>query len=262
MVTGAGGFIGRHLTRRLERDGDDVTALAVDARDTDAVQQTLADAQPHVVFHLAGTATRAGTQFDVNHTGTVAVLDAVLGAGAPTRVVIVSTDALTWREPTDAYDHSKAAAERAGERARTEHGLDVVVVRLANVYGPGDPRTERLVPAASLAAVAGTRFEPDAPSAVLDLVHVDDVAAALGRLKRESAAPLLRVASGGHVTAAAVAECIGAIARGEAPAGPDVSPYNSSVPLVSGWIPRITLLAGLEGTVRWYIERADNETDN
>ena len=59
-----------------------------------------------------------------------------------------------------------------------------------------------------------------------------------------------------------MAECIGAIACGEAPAEPDVSPYESPVPLVSGWIPRITLLAGLERTVRWYIERADNETDN
>jgi hypothetical protein len=59
-----------------------------------------------------------------------------------------------------------------------------------------------------------------------------------------------------------VAECVGAIARGEAPTAPDVSPYESSVPLVSGWTPRITLLAGLERTVRWYLERADDETEN
>jgi nucleoside-diphosphate-sugar epimerase len=275
LVTGAAGFVGGHLIRRLGDDGAAVTALVsprrppasgqvpLDVRDVDAVARAVEAADPTIVFHLAGCATRvvgAGPDgFAVNAHGTEAILEAVRRAGAAARVVVASTDALTERLPEDDYERSKAAAEAAAACAREEREIDVVVARLANVYGPGDRAWHRLVPAAAAAAAAGKPFEPATPTAAVDLVHVDDAVVALARLGRHGGAPVQRVASGSHATVAAVVDCVQAVARGEAPPVVDVSPYGSSVPLVAGWTPQIALAPGLAGTVRWYLERPTDQ---
>ena len=57
LVTGGGGFFGKHLVRRLEREKP--AALVVprskdcDLRDAGAVARCLADARPDVVVHAA-----------------------------------------------------------------------------------------------------------------------------------------------------------------------------------------------------------------
>src|SRR4051794_27334215 len=115
MVTGAGGFVGRHLVRRLETDGATVAPLprAIDVRDADAVRRAVENSQPTAVIHLAGRSTRDGSDFDTNRLGTIAMLGAVRAARVDARVVIASTDALTHHDPVDAYERSKSDAEAA-----------------------------------------------------------------------------------------------------------------------------------------------------
>ncbi len=66
LVTGAGGFVGRHLVRHLSECGDDVVTTdpthgGADITDADAVAAEVAEVGPEVVYHLAGWADVGGS---------------------------------------------------------------------------------------------------------------------------------------------------------------------------------------------------------
>lgn len=159
FVTGAFGFVGRHLTAHLEAMGDEVVALAegVDIADQAAVARAIGRCEPHVVYHLAGWS-HVGESWEhpvevmrVNVGGTAAVLDAVHRSGGAARVLVVgSSDAYGSFEPDDLpltedlplrpispYGASKAAGEVVAEQAWRGRGLPVVMTRSFNHTGPG-----------------------------------------------------------------------------------------------------------------------------
>ena len=136
LVTGASGFVGRHLVAHLEAEGDTVIGLdrnspePIDITDADAVRRRVVDAQPDAVYHLAAL-THVGESCDqrdavatVNVDGTRHVLDACAGTSVRAVVVVgsaeqygaVSDDELPIREttpqrPLSPYAESKVAAE-------------------------------------------------------------------------------------------------------------------------------------------------------
>ena len=169
LVTGASGFVGRHLTAALRERGHSVVeadrlphddALPIDVTDALAVQAAFDLAQPDAVAHLAAQASVTASledpraAFEVNAVGTLHVLDAARAAaasGAHPRVLIVSSADVYGAQPAELYPlrettapwprnpyaASKVAAEALALAYADSYGVAAVVTRAFNHIGPG-----------------------------------------------------------------------------------------------------------------------------
>jgi nucleoside-diphosphate-sugar epimerase len=206
LVTGAAGFVGAALARRLAAQGIAVKALVRDAArarrldgaDLVRVQGDLTDAASlaravegvDTVFHCAALVTgdpRPAADFEaVNVTGTRDLLEAAIRAGTVKRFVHVSSVAVyghhavrgaITREtdathPETPYGATKLASE-ALVLAAPSRGLEAVVVRPMWVFGPGAPGAMRLfelVARGRMVTIGGARNAIQ-PIAVEDLVE-------------------------------------------------------------------------------------------
>ncbi len=180
-----------------------------------------------LVFHLAaqsnvlGSVTDLDYSFTSNVAGTVNVLSAARDAGSVRRVVFASSREV-YGEPADlpvaetaplgpknAYGASKAAAEAyCGSFAA--QGLGVSVVRMANVYGPGDQG--RVIPLFCQRALAGEPLLIYGGGQLIDFIPVGLTCEALLRVAQAAPAAPVNIGSGRGTSlpelAARVAACL------------------------------------------------------
>lgn len=187
LITGAHGFVGRHLAGTLRDRGHEVIladrrsaedGLVLDVTDPLTVRGVFELTRPDAVAHLAGQAfvpaslEDPGATFAVNAQGTLHVLDAaraLADEGRSPRVLVVSSaevygvqprDAYPLREsaspsPRNPYAASKVAAEALTLGYVRSFGLDAVVTRAFNHIGAGqDERFAATAFAVQLARVA------------------------------------------------------------------------------------------------------------
>lgn len=196
-VTGARGFIGRHLTRCLYGLGAVVdewdianVAYPVDLTDARAVEERLAATRPAAVFHLAATAVGHNSSHDASAVATaVSMASTLVGSmkqtGSQARLVVVGSMAEYGRashpiredfccRPMTAYAIAKLAATCYFLAYGPPAGLSVVVPRLFGVYGPGE-RMGRLFPALVEGLSGSAPVLLSDGNQVRDFVHVADV---------------------------------------------------------------------------------------
>ncbi len=174
-VTGATGFVGSHLIRRLTEQGKQVRALVRSVEkakeklpsSVEFIQGDVTDAKTvdsflkgtSELFHLASILQEPSTPdkvfWDVHVGGTKNLLDAALKHKLKRFVhfstigVLGSPKVLPANEESpyqakDIYQITKCEAEKLALKTFRETGLSGVVVRPAAVYGPGDLRLLKL----------------------------------------------------------------------------------------------------------------------
>jgi UDP-glucose 4-epimerase len=238
------GFIGRRVTRSALAGGwkvrtlsrrrpDRPTAgghevLVGDARNGEMLQQLLSGTD-HVVF-AAGTTRPADSndhpahEISANEGPLLATLEAMPSTGT-TGITLMSSGGTVYGPdapvptpetaplwPISAYGVVRVASERYVQLAARQHELTADILRVANVYGPGEPSSgsQGLIGVTRAALRAGRPVVVYGDgSARRDFVHVDDVAAVVVELAgRPDGVRVLNVGSGQSVTVTAAIEAV------------------------------------------------------
>jgi nucleoside-diphosphate-sugar epimerase len=200
VVTGGSGFIGRHLIRRLRRDGHEVRCLirasgghvpadtiryVVRFDDPGSLMSCTAFERADVVFHLAGAtqAVRSEEFTAANVTPTRHLLAAIAAQRLYPRFVFVSSQAAAGPAPArhlaideddiprpiEAYGRSKLEAERIVE-SFSEH-VTTTIVRPCSIFGPGDRDFLSLFRLAD----RGLLLYPGVADHWLSILYIDDL---------------------------------------------------------------------------------------
>jgi GDP-4-dehydro-6-deoxy-D-mannose reductase len=257
LVTGAAGFVGRHLVALLHAEGDEVVALdqsatpgdagaPLDVTDAEAVARAVDAAAPDVVFHLAARSHVGDSWGDddeldrVNVGGTRAVVDACRETAVARVVVVGSAEQYgavppdhspigedTVQAPLSPYGRSKRDAEVVALGAWRDDGVPVVCVRAFNHTGPGQSPAFFVPGFASRIAAAehGSDDEIDVGNleSVRDFTDVRDVVRAYRLLAHHgTAGEAYNVCSGEGVRVAELAARL--LARADRPLRMRVDP--------------------------------------
>ena len=308
LISGGAGFIGSHVVRAFSATGYEVSVLddlSSGTRDnlpdgiclhhldicSPEAAAVIREGRFDVICHLAAQIdvrkSVADPAFDsrVNIGGSLNLLEALRASGAPTRFIFSSTGGAVYgdlvepptqetapKDPQSPYGTAKLSVEYyMGYFARV-HGLDLVALRYANVYGPRqDPHGE-----AGVVAIFCDRIMTGAPLTIFgdgsqtrDYVYAGDVARA-NVLAAHAALPpaggvdsrafnigtgvetdvvqlasRLLAVSGGHSTfthapARAGEQRRSAVATGKAQR-------------LLGWEPEVSLEEGLKETYDWFV---------
>ncbi|MEU6715917.1 NAD-dependent epimerase/dehydratase family protein [Nonomuraea sp. NPDC046802] len=288
LVTGAAGFIGSHLVRRLGPGTHAVSRRPMepahgevwhraDLRNAEAVARLFAEARPEVVYHLAGEVNGARDVSVVGPTmegvlaGTVNVLTSAVTTGC--RVVLAGSSEEPrpgngHNAPPSPYAMAKTAATGYAELYHRLWDLPYTIVRPTMVYGPAQRDTAKIVPYVTLALLRGEKPRLTSGAKLVDWVYVDDVVEAFelaGRNER-AVGKAFDVGTGTRVSVREAVELLYRIAGEESapPFGtvadrpldvPQTAELGPALELI-GWRPRTGLEEGLRRTLEWYRSRA------
>lgn len=238
LVTGAGGFVGRHVLHALvgcEEPPDRIVGLdkqerkaaycdwvVCDMTDEREVVHLIRRIRPDGVIHLAGVthASDLHSYFRSNVLGCANLLKAIVTCGQWPRIIVVGTAAqydfsagngrpVTERSPlgcAEPYGLSKNLQEKWALIYAQREGLPLCCLRIFNILGPGQPPS--LVPATFLRQLLQVRQSKRPAIRVgntntqRDFVDVRDVARAIVKLltcDRFAAGECFNIASGGTV---------------------------------------------------------------
>ena len=292
LVTGATGFVGWHLCRRLRQVGaaalhatsrrvpsdplDGFSCHQVDVCEPGPTSELMRSLRPDVIFHLAGSvsASRDVSQvlpsLQANTVATINVLSAATEVGTGRVVTIPSLE-----EPVlggdDAVPPSPYAASKwaAGGYARMFHalyGTPVVGARIMMMYGPAQSPS-KLVPYVASCLLRGEVPRIGSPDRAVDWVYGSDVADGLvaAALAEGVEGCTLDLGSGTLVPIREVVERL--VALVDPSLRPEMAPASDrplepvrvgradETAAAVGWRASTSLEEGLARTVDWYRDR-------
>lgn len=164
LITGSSGFVGSHLTRYLLAKNWQVAGFDIlpanhvehfyqgELKDKNVIAHALNEFKPNVIFHLAGLIKSDDPQelYDSNVQATVTLLETVVESNLKPEIIVASSSAVygltsgkkkidekSQIHPVTHYAVSKAAQELVALRYFDAGLLNVKIVRMFNLLGPG-----------------------------------------------------------------------------------------------------------------------------
>src|SRR3954469_11417707 len=199
LLTGAGGFIGRHVPGLLTARGFEVHAVGrqdVDLLDAEATDALVAEIGASHLLHLAWY-TEHGKFWEAseNHDWSEATLRLAGSFRAAGGERLVAAGTCAEYGPPTLYGAAKNATRLELEAYAAETGLSFAWGRVFFPYGPGE-RPQRVVAAAARAAVTGEPFACTSGEQIRDFLYVEDVASAFAALVDSEATGAFDIGSG------------------------------------------------------------------
>ncbi|HZO80958.1 MAG TPA: NAD(P)-dependent oxidoreductase [Candidatus Binataceae bacterium] len=296
LVTGAGGFIGRHCVPRLIRRGFEVHAVsrrgapiaasdahwhACDLLDAEQLAQLMAQVRPEGLIHFAWETTPAEYRTSVENLrwlrASIALVEEFARCGGRRLVVAGTCAEYDWRcgflsegitalRPATLYGVCKNRLREAVEALAEAAALSWAWGRIFHLYGPCEA-PERLVASVIRELLAGGRARCTSGLQVRDYLAVQDAAEAFAVLFDSDVKGPINVASGQPVSVRGLIRMIGRqldlvdrIEFGALSCGPEEPPL-----LVAdvrrlcdevGWRPKWSRAEGLAEAIRWWRESA------
>jgi nucleoside-diphosphate-sugar epimerase len=241
LLTGATGFIGSHVARRLVNCGHDVTAIVRPGADRwrladiesqlsivegdlgtfSGIVHRVRARRPDICIHLAwqGWSGKAAAEANLSSLGiSLEVLRMMIDLSCRRFVAAgtcfeyrLTADPLTETtplQPHDLYGACKKSLFEVAQPFSALTGISVVTPRIFYSYGPYEDE-RRLVPSIAQALLRGEVVNVTPGEQVRDYLHVEDIAAAICAVARSGVTGAVNIASGVPTTIAGVANRVG-----------------------------------------------------
>ena len=291
FITGATGFIGRHLLYHLATVRDvEVAVLASPGHEADLAdhrvipgrledlaswKQSLIDWKPDACIHLAWYAEPGKYLYSNQNVAllqqSLDLMQTLIEAKCESVVMVgtcaeYDTSAGYLQEtgatkPDTIYATAKLALALMAERMAQDAGIHFAWARMFYLYGPEEDQ-RRLVPALINALLQGERFATTKGEQVRDYVHVADAARALWQLVQGGHSGIYNISSGYPATIHDLIMTVADLLDARELVDIGAMPYRQWEPMficgdnsrlrATGWEPQFSLQTGLAQTVAWW----------